>query len=63
MKARYRPAGGKGPAGAHAERLRPGGRPHADRDPRELSAHDGTVAIPEALQPIWADRRRSDEHG
>ena len=39
MNARYRPKGGKDTAlRAHAERLRPGGRAHADRHPGELPA-------------------------
>ncbi len=51
MKARYRPAAGESlpqarpkggaegdGAGAHAERLGPGGRPDPDRDPRKLPA-------------------------
>ena len=38
-KIRYRPAQGReAAAGAHAERLRAGRRPHAGRDPRELPA-------------------------
>ena len=53
MKARYRPAGGKGDAaGAHAQRLRPRGRPHDDRGPRELSARTTARSrSPTALQP------------
>ena len=36
---KYRPQGTRqSRVRAHAERLGPGGRPHADRDPRELSA-------------------------
>ena len=36
---KFRPQGtGKAEFVAHAERLRPRGRPHADRDPRELPA-------------------------
>ena len=36
---KFRPDGaGKAAVRAHAERLRPGGRPHADRDSRELPA-------------------------
>ena len=53
MNARFRAAGDKGTRFVHTlERLRPCGRAHADRHSGELpAAPDGSIALPEVLQP------------
>ncbi len=61
MQARYRPKGSKDePPRAHAERLRPRHRPHADRHPGELPA-GGRLASPSPTRwcPTWAGQSGS----
>ena len=57
------PAGhGQGGVRPHAERLRPGGRPHADRDPRELPAEGRLRRDPGGAAPLHG-RARSHQAG
>ena len=62
MDARYRPKGGKDPSRAHAERLRPRRRPHADRHPGELPAGRRLRRHPRGARALHG-RRYADREG
>ena len=54
MKARYRPAEGRGTrAGAYPQRLGSRGRPHPDRDPRELPARERQRGDPASVAALY----------
>ena len=57
---KFRPAGdGQGGVRPHAERLGPRGRPHADRDPRELPAGRRLGRDPGGAAPVHGRASRS----
>jgi seryl-tRNA synthetase len=64
MKARYRPAGGKGTQSVHTlngSALAVGRTMIAILE--NFQRHDGTVAIPEALQPYMGGQTVIGDHG